>query len=376
MPRKDHYQAAIPLNILSGMIYSSPLDFTAVYNASNSLTITFPAGAIFVPADAEDILWTGIRFTNAAGQDMFLDNTNYKFDYESGTGLLTVTPDPSFPATGGEFMVQLLGPPRDLDILTELALRSGFGSAGIIFSPRHFSATRYSATQLTLNGMPTVPSAIQFLSVTEKESGVLRKKWVAGKDRFEWDAANKRLTVVGATFSDSASAEWLVAYVDVLGFDTATNSWLMAQTNARERKFTEEEPLLDAQSLASLVTTSYVDVKNQVWLGLRFTYTTDDVDGTYSLFFEPKEDPTDSGTKKYRLLTGDWAYPNAPAATIAIQGSQLRLQLTVTGSTPQTFDGLIMVRVAALNRVLFEISETPAPTAAAGVITASTTTQN
>lgn len=376
MPRKDHYQATIPKNALAGMIYSSPLDFTAVYNASNSLTITFPAGATFLPADAEDILWLEIRFTNAAGQDMLLDNANYKFDYESGTGLLTVTPDPSFPATGGEFMVQLLGPPRDLDILTELALRSGFGSAGIIFSPRHFSATRYSATQLTLNGMPTVPSAIQFLSVTEKESGVLRKKWVAGKDRFEWDAANKRLTVVGATFSDSASAEWMVAYVDVLGFDTATNSWQMAQTNARERKFTEEEPLLDAQSLASIVTTSYVDVKNQVWLGLRFTYTTDDDVGTYNLYIKPMEDPTDSGTTKHEFFVGDWAYPNTPASTISVQGTRLRVQVVLAVVGAVTTYGLVFIKVPALNRVLFEFEEEKPGGAAAGVLTASTTTQN
>jgi hypothetical protein len=365
------------------MVYGSPLDFTAVFNATDSLTITFPAGATFIPADAEDILWLGIRWTNALGQDVFLDNSTYKYDYESGTNLLTVSPDPGFEA-GGEYLVELLGPPRDEALLTAISatldaldFRAGFGSMGLYMSPIDFTATRHDADELNFAGMPNIPDKAQFLGVIEKVDGTIRQKWIAGDEQFEWDAANKRLQIVGATFSVDATAEWIAWYFgQPKGFDPVLNAIQQVQINARPRKFVEEEELWDATTIAGTLTSIYIDVKGQTWLAFHFSWTTDNVNGVYSLFVTPFQDPSDTGTAKHQVFTGDWAFPNTPAATITVQGSTLRVQATVAGGVPQTVDGVLRLRVNALNRVCFDVSETPPGGGADGEITASATHEN
>lgn len=357
MPPKGNFQAAIPLNQLAGMVYSSPLDFTAIFNASSSLTITFPSGAGFVPADANDILWLGIRYINAAGQDVYLDNSNYDFDYESGTGLLTVTPDPGF-AAGGQWAVSLLGPPRlesSLSVLTSsMDSLLGSGLPGSYSSPFDFTATRYDADELSLTGLPTTPTKAQFISVVEKVNGTIRQKWVAGVDRFEWDSTNERLQVVGVTFSADASAEWIVTYIDqVKSYDSILNALQTLRMDAHQWDWIDRQLIADAEDLSTAYTSAWLNVKGQTSIGLYVTWTTPATAGAYTVDIEAFANDTDAGTNQYHVNTGDWEYQGTPAATI----SQNRSALQLSGVESQTYRDFVRINVRDVKRLQLKFTE-------------------
>ena len=79
---------------------------------------------------------------------------------------------------------------------------SGGGGAGggafLYVSPQDFTATYTAATQITLAGIPYVPTVEQFLSVEAFPLAGTTHKYTPNSNHFAWDPVTNILTITGA----------------------------------------------------------------------------------------------------------------------------------------------------------------------------------
>ena len=74
------------------------------------------------------------------------------------------------------------------------------GGAFLYVSPQDFTATRLAATQLTLAGIPYVPTVEQFLSVEVFKLAGTSTKYTPAQNHFSWDPIAGTLEITGAAF--------------------------------------------------------------------------------------------------------------------------------------------------------------------------------
>jgi hypothetical protein len=94
-----------PYYPLTEMVYYSPQHFTCVYTSPTTLTL---AGLPFVPSDAQ---FAELRVATAAGAVNVYPSVSYKFAYNAGTGVLTVTGG-NFTATDSSYRLVIVGEVR------------------------------------------------------------------------------------------------------------------------------------------------------------------------------------------------------------------------------------------------------------------------
>jgi len=95
---------------------------------------------------------------------------------------------------------------------------SSGGGDTVYKSPRDFTVTHSTSTQLVLSGLSYTPVVEEISKVVEFPASGMATEYTPASNAFAWNSSNKRLTVAGAAFSSTSTFR-----VELLGPDKRYN---------------------------------------------------------------------------------------------------------------------------------------------------------
>ncbi|MCP4573221.1 MAG: hypothetical protein GY838_12780 [bacterium] len=206
---------------------------------------------------------------------------------------------------GSDGQAQPSGADADAPVFMQLlAMMASIQGPGVYKSPYHFTAVYQAATGLDFSGHPAITDATQIVMVLQMSSAgvVTVHNPELSTGAFSWDAVNDRLTVTGATFSNTDIFGVVVQAADRYADDPG-NFKRMAEVSHFPTKGDDAGvPLITA---AQDFTAGWVDIGPELdllYISLLETFWTVDINDSEDLQFRLATKHESGGTEEYPAI--------------------------------------------------------------------------